>query len=226
MKPPWTAVWRSVAENPSSFGQSVCVGSQGCLLIFPGYTLFFFSLPRSLYYCTRADCMQVSLYVRESVRECWWKRRVAPSLTDPGALWENGRLLSSFMVYSTPSLLYRSFPPSLPHTWPLPHNRRGGDVCEFESEWVCGRATSQLVHLLLAFCHAPHRNSFHTEEESSAGANKEKVSAHLCFININDRAAIRFVRTEGLVEFTKTMTLAAPKRRNDHSGYRSFKHWS
>lgn len=121
------------------------------------------------------------LYVWESVRECWWKRRVAPSLTDPGALWENRRLLSSFMVYSTPSLLYRSFPPSLPHTWPLPHNRHGGDVCEFESEWVCGRATSRLVHLLLAFCHAPHRNSFHTEEESSAGANQEKSICSLMF---------------------------------------------
>lgn len=174
MNPRWTAVWRSAAENPSSFGQSVCVGSQGCLLIFPGYMLGFFSLPCSLYYGTRADCMQVSLYVWESVRECWWKRRVAPSLTDPGALWENRRLLSSFMVYSTPSLLYRSFPPSLPHTWPLPHHRRGGDVCEFESEWVCGRATSRLVHLLLAFCHAPHRNSFHTEERAARVQIKKK----------------------------------------------------
>lgn len=45
MNPPWTAVWRSAAEKPSSFGQSVCVGSQGCLLIFPGYTLFFFLSP-------------------------------------------------------------------------------------------------------------------------------------------------------------------------------------
>lgn len=98
------------------------------------------------------DCMQVFLYVR--VWESVGGSAVPPRLTESGALWENRRLLSSFMVYSTLSLLYRSFPPSLPHTWPHPHTTTVMCVSVWE------RYNSVFFHLLHAGCHLPHRNSF------------------------------------------------------------------
>lgn len=130
MNPLWTAVWRS-ARIKTSLSQSVCWFPEMLIDISWVHAIFFSSPFITL--LEPGDCMQVFLYVWEC-ESVLVVALVAPRLTESGALWENRRLLSSFMVYSTRSLLYRSFPPSLPHTWPLPHTNPQQCVCECERE--------------------------------------------------------------------------------------------